>query len=73
MTSFRTGRQTENLGGKRTDYELDNYGIKEASKVYWNLNTCSEQFYDRHARDRARRFNETSKSMRQGCQKHCAQ
>lgn len=39
MTSMRTGRVTEHLGHKNTNYELDNYGIKEASKVYWNLTT----------------------------------
>jgi phosphoenolpyruvate carboxykinase (ATP) len=39
MTSMRTGRVTEYLGHKNTDYELDNYGIKEVSKVYWNLTT----------------------------------
>jgi phosphoenolpyruvate carboxykinase (ATP) len=38
MTSIRTGRVTEHLGRKNTDYEINNYGIKEASKVYWNLN-----------------------------------
>ena len=39
MTSMRTGRVTEHLGHKNTNYELDNYGIKEAGKVYWNLTT----------------------------------
>jgi phosphoenolpyruvate carboxykinase (ATP) len=39
MTSMRTGRVTEHLGHKDTNYELDNYGIKEASRVYWNLTT----------------------------------
>ena len=39
MTSMRTGRVTEHLGHKNTNYELDNYGIKEASKVHWNLTT----------------------------------
>jgi len=39
MTSMRTGRVTEHMGHKNTNYELDNYGIKEASKVYWNLTT----------------------------------
>ncbi len=38
MTSIRRGRVTEDLGRKNTEYELDNYGIVEASKVYWNLN-----------------------------------
>jgi phosphoenolpyruvate carboxykinase (ATP) len=39
MTSMRTGRVTDHVGHKNTNYELDNYGIKEASKVYWNLTT----------------------------------
>ncbi len=39
MTSMRTGRVTEHMGHKRTNYELDNYGIREAGKVYWNLTT----------------------------------
>jgi phosphoenolpyruvate carboxykinase (ATP) len=39
MTSMRTGRVTEHQGHKNTNYELENYGIKEASKVYWNLTT----------------------------------
>jgi phosphoenolpyruvate carboxykinase (ATP) len=39
MTSIRTGRVTEHLGRKNTNYELDNYGIKEAGKVHWNLTT----------------------------------
>ncbi|MFN2511569.1 MAG: phosphoenolpyruvate carboxykinase [Pyrinomonadaceae bacterium] len=36
---MRTGRVTEHVGHKRTNYELDNYGIREAGKVYWNLTT----------------------------------
>ncbi|MBA3569129.1 MAG: phosphoenolpyruvate carboxykinase [Pyrinomonadaceae bacterium] len=36
---MRTGRVTEHVGHKNTNYELDNYGIKEAGKVYWNLTT----------------------------------
>ncbi|MCM3903834.1 MAG: phosphoenolpyruvate carboxykinase [Pyrinomonadaceae bacterium] len=39
MTSMRTGRVTEHVGHKNTSYELDNYGIREASKVHWNLTT----------------------------------
>ncbi len=39
MTSLRTERLTEHLGRKRTDYELDNDGIKGAARVYWNLTT----------------------------------
>jgi phosphoenolpyruvate carboxykinase (ATP) len=39
MTSLRTQKITEDKGHKRTTYELDNYGIKEAANVYWNLNT----------------------------------
>ena len=29
----------EDKGRKRSDYGLDNYGIKDARAVYWNLNT----------------------------------
>jgi phosphoenolpyruvate carboxykinase (ATP) len=39
MTSMRTGRVTEQVGHKNTNYELDNYGIRDASKVHWNLTT----------------------------------
>ncbi len=39
MTSMRTGRVTEHVGHKNTNYELDDYGIREASKVHWNLTT----------------------------------
>src|ERR671919_1741387 len=39
MASIRTASTTENLGRKNTSYELDNYGIKEPARVYWNLNT----------------------------------
>jgi phosphoenolpyruvate carboxykinase (ATP) len=38
MASIRTASITENLGRKNTSYELDNYGIKEPARVYWNLN-----------------------------------
>src|SRR5689334_14476907 len=38
MASIRTATITENLGRKNTSYELDNYGIKEPARVYWNLN-----------------------------------
>ncbi len=31
-------RETENIGHKNTDYELSEYGLKDLSKVYWNLN-----------------------------------
>lgn len=48
MTSIRTGRVTEHLGRKNSNYELDNYGIKEASKVHWNLNT--PELYEEIAR-----------------------
>ncbi len=48
MTSIRTGRVTENLGRKNTDYELDNYGIREPGKVYWNLNPS--ELYEEVAR-----------------------
>ncbi|CAN5861930.1 phosphoenolpyruvate carboxykinase (ATP) [soil metagenome] len=39
MTSMRTGRVTEHVGNKNTNFELDNYGIRETSKVHWNLTT----------------------------------
>jgi len=39
MTSMRTEQVTEQVGNKNTNYELDNYGIREASKVHWNLST----------------------------------
>lgn len=48
MTSLRTERQTEHLGHKRTDYELDNYGIRGAARVYWNLTT--PELYEEIAR-----------------------
>ena len=38
MASIRTAATTEHLGRKNTSYELDNYGIKEPARVYWNLN-----------------------------------
>jgi phosphoenolpyruvate carboxykinase (ATP) len=39
MTSLRKERETEHKGHKRSDYELENYGIKKPAVVYWNLNT----------------------------------
>jgi len=39
MASIRSERVTEHLGNKNTSYELDNYGIKEPARVYWNLST----------------------------------
>src|SRR5919202_1853018 len=39
MTSLRKERETEHKGHKRTDYGLENYGIRDARTVYWNLNT----------------------------------
>jgi len=48
MTSIRRERETQHLGRKNTNYELDNYGIREASKVYWNLNT--PELYEEVAR-----------------------
>jgi phosphoenolpyruvate carboxykinase (ATP) len=48
MTSLRTERVTDHLGHKNTDYELDNYGIRGASRVYWNLNTS--ELYEEIAR-----------------------
>jgi len=48
MASIRTATTTENLGRKNTSYELDNYGIKEPARVYWNLNT--PELYEEIAR-----------------------
>jgi phosphoenolpyruvate carboxykinase (ATP) len=48
MASIRTERETEHLGRKNTTYELDNYGIKGAARVYWNLN--SAELYEEVAR-----------------------
>jgi len=39
MTSSRTERVTQHLGRKKTDYELNNYGISDAARVYWNMTT----------------------------------
>jgi phosphoenolpyruvate carboxykinase (ATP) len=38
----------QDKGRKRTDYGLENYGITEASTVYWNLNT--PELYEEIAR-----------------------
>ena len=48
MTSFRAERVTEDLGRKRTDYELDNYGIRGPARVYWNL--TAPELYEEVAR-----------------------
>jgi len=48
MASIRTASITENLGRKNTSYDLDNYGIKDAARVYWNLNT--PELYEEIAR-----------------------
>ena len=48
MASIRAERETEHLGHKHTAYELDNYGIKGATRVYWNLN--SAELYEEVAR-----------------------
>jgi phosphoenolpyruvate carboxykinase (ATP) len=48
MTSMRTGRVTEHLGHKNSNYELDNYGIGEVTRVYWNLTT--PELYEEIAR-----------------------
>jgi len=37
MASIRAERVTEHLGRKNTSYELDNYGLREPARVYWNL------------------------------------
>ena len=39
MASIRSERVTDHLGRKNTKYDLENYGIKEPARVYWNLNT----------------------------------
>src|SRR5512133_3530653 len=48
MASIRTAATTELLGRKNTSYELDNYGIKDPARVYWNLNT--PELYEEIAR-----------------------
>ena len=48
MASIRTERVTEHLGRKNTTYELDQYGIKEPARVYWNLN--ASELYEEIAR-----------------------
>jgi phosphoenolpyruvate carboxykinase (ATP) len=48
MTSLRTERLTEDLGHKNSDFGLDNYGIRGAARVYWNLNT--PELYEEIAR-----------------------
>ncbi|HYJ47111.1 MAG TPA: phosphoenolpyruvate carboxykinase (ATP), partial [Pyrinomonadaceae bacterium] len=48
MTSLRQQKVTQDKGRKKTDYELDNYGISEAESVYWNLNT--PELYEEIAR-----------------------
>ena len=48
MASIRSERVTEHLGNKNTSYELDNYGIKEPARVYWNLST--PELYEEIAR-----------------------
>lgn len=48
MASIRAERETENLGRKNTNYELDNYGINSPNRVYWNLNT--PELYEEIAR-----------------------
>ncbi len=48
MASIRAERVTEHLGRKNTSYELDNYGIAEPARVYWNL--TPPQLYEEIAR-----------------------
>lgn len=48
MTSSRLERATEHLGHKNTTFELENYGIRQAARVYWNLNT--PELYEEIAR-----------------------
>jgi phosphoenolpyruvate carboxykinase (ATP) len=50
MTSLGKQSVTQDKGRKRTDYGLANYGIHEASAVYWNLNT--PELYEEIARRR---------------------
>ena len=48
MASIRAAATTEHLGRKNTSYELENYGIKEPARVYWNLN--ASELYEEIAR-----------------------
>ncbi len=48
MASIRSERETEHLGRKNTSYELDNYGIREPARVYWNL--TAPELYEEIAR-----------------------
>jgi len=48
MASTPIESTTKNLGRKNTKYELDNYGIVEPARVYWNLNT--PELYEEVAR-----------------------
>jgi phosphoenolpyruvate carboxykinase (ATP) len=48
MASIRTERVTEHLGRKNSSYGLENYGIKEPARVYWNLTT--PELYEEIAR-----------------------
>jgi phosphoenolpyruvate carboxykinase (ATP) len=48
MVSLGTEKATEHLGRKKTDYELDNYGLKGATRVYWNLS--APELYEEVAR-----------------------
>ncbi len=48
MASLRTEKTTAHLGRKKTDYELDNYGLSGATRVYWNLST--PELYEEVAR-----------------------
>src|SRR6266404_458399 len=48
MASIRSERETEHLGRKNTAYELDNYGIREPARVYWNL--TAPELYEEIAR-----------------------
>lgn len=48
MASIASETVTENLGRKNTIYELDNYGIRNPGRVYWNLNPA--ELYEEIAR-----------------------
>ncbi len=48
MASTRIESATKHLGRKNTTFDLDNYGIDEPARVYWNLNT--PELYEEIAR-----------------------
>ncbi|HYE64719.1 MAG TPA: phosphoenolpyruvate carboxykinase [Pyrinomonadaceae bacterium] len=48
MTTLHAEKVMQDKGRRRTSYGLENYGIKEAGAVYWNLNT--PELYEEIAR-----------------------